>query len=160
MIKKEHWIETLGLIPHPEGGFYKELPASSEWLTEKNRPLYTTIYFLLTKESPSHFHQLTADEVWFFHYGQPLTVHELIGGEYRQTKLGLNCVQNEHLQYTVPKGSIFGSTVEEGYALVSCMVAPGFTFADFKLFEKTELLNSYPKHAEIIETLALETIKK
>lgn len=69
-------------------------------------------------------------------------------------------MQNEHLQYTVPKGSIFGSTVEEGYALVSCMVAPGFTFADFKLFEKTELLKSYPNYAEIIEILTLETIEK
>ena len=158
MHQKEYWIKELGLVPHPEGGFYKELPAASEWLVDQNRPLYTNIYFLLTKESPSHFHQLTADEVWYFHYGSALTVHELYEGEYRKTKIGLDIKNDERLSYTVPKGSIFGSTVEEGYALVSCMVSPGFTFDDFKLFEKRELLTLYPNQVEIIEKLALETI--
>ncbi|EOT49572.1 MULTISPECIES: cupin domain-containing protein [Enterococcus] len=158
MHQKEYWIKELGLVPHPEGGFYKELPAASEWLTDQNRPLYTNIYFLLTKESPSHFHQLTADEVWYFHYGSALTVHELYEGEYRKTKIGLDIKNEERLSYTVPKGSVFGSTVEEGYALVSCMVSPGFTFDDFKLFEKRELLRLYPDQVEIIEKLALETI--
>ena len=160
MIKKEYWIEKLGLIPHPEGGFYKELPSSTDMLEEKNKPLYTTIYFLLTESNPSHFHQLTSDEIWYFHYGSSLTVHELLEeGVYKQTSVGLNIETGDVLQYTVEKRSIFGSSVETGYALVSCMVSPGFTFDDFKLFTKEELLLSHPNHSEIIQKLAFDKIE-
>lgn len=162
MLDKQYWIDKLGLIPHQEGGFYKELPASNDWLTDKNRPLYTNIYFLLTEESPSHFHQLTADEVWYFHYGSSLKVHELLkDGSYKQTSVGLDIDGGDVLQYTVEKGSIFGSSVNEGddYALVSCMVAPGFSFEDFKLFTKEELIEKYPNEFEIIDQLAFENIE-
>ena len=26
MLDKQYWIDQLGLLPHPEGGYYKELP--------------------------------------------------------------------------------------------------------------------------------------
>lgn len=161
MLDKQYWIEKLGLIPHPEGGFYKELPHSNEWLEEKKRPLYTNIYFLLTEESPSHFHRLTADEVWYFHYGSSLKVHELLeDGSYKETSVGLDLEQGDVLQYVVEKGSIFGSSVNEGedYALVSCMVTPGFSFEDFTLFTKKELQEAYPEQLEIIEKLAFENL--
>ncbi|MFK4567912.1 cupin domain-containing protein [Enterococcus sp. UD-01] len=163
MLDKQYWIDKLGLVPHQEGGFYKELPASNDWLADKNRPLYTNIYFLLTEDSPSHFHQLTADEVWYFHYGSSLKVHELRkDGSYKETSVGLNIEQGDVLQYVVEKGTIFGSSVNKGdtYALVSCMVAPGFTFEDFKLFTKEELLEKYPENYEIIDRLAFEKISK
>jgi predicted cupin superfamily sugar epimerase len=38
--------------------------------------------------------------------------------------------------------------------LVSCAVAPGFDFRDFKLFERSELLRAYPEHKEIVERLS------
>lgn len=159
---KAYWIETLGLAPHPEGGFYKEMAPSNEWLEDKNRPMYTNIYFLLTEESPSHFHRLTADEVWYFHYGASLNVHELLpDGSYKKTQVGLSAEEGEVLQYVVPKGSIFGSSVNEGdgFALVSCMVSPGFTFADFELFDQKTLLATHPDHSEIIQSLAFESIE-
>jgi hypothetical protein len=55
----------------------------------------------------------------------------------------------------VPAGKIFGSTVDESdsYALVSCVVAPGFDFRDFKLMDKSELLEKYPDFPEIIARL-------
>lgn len=161
MLKKEYWIEKLGLVPHPEGGFYKELPHSREWMGDLNRPLYTNIYFLLTEESPSHFHQIASDEVWYFHYGSSLKVHELVeDGMYKQTSVGLNVENGDVLQYTVEKGSIFASSVNEGddYALVSCMVAPGFSFEDFKLFTKEKLKENYPNHFEVIDKLAFEVL--
>jgi predicted cupin superfamily sugar epimerase len=37
-----------------------------------------------------------------------------------------------------------------GYALVGCMVAPGFEFKDFELFERNYLLDKYPNFKEII----------
>lgn len=159
MKSKDYWIEKLQMEPHPEGGYYKELAPSNEWLEKANRPMYTTIYFLLTENNPSHFHQLTSNEIWYFHYGSSLTVHELLShGEYKKTSVGFNLDEGDVLQYTVEKGSIFGSSVETGYALVSCMVSPGFSFEDFKLFTKNELLESHPTHKEIINQLAYDQL--
>lgn len=155
----KQWIEELDLKPHPEGGYYKQTDYSDVTYTKKGKelPLYTNIYFLLTPESPSHFHQLTSDEMWFYHAGNPLTVHSLHeDGRYTKAFLGLDAGQTLH--HNVLAGTIFGSTVEEGYALVSCTVVPGFDFSDFKLFTKEDLLKKYPDHEEIIDHLAYETL--
>ena len=154
MRTKEEWIRNLHLIPHPEGGYYRQTDRSEEVYGEKSLPLYTNIYFLLTKESPSHFHRLTSDELWFYHGGSPLTIHSLKpDGTYEKNILGLS--EGQLLHHTVPAGEIFGSTVEEGYALVSCTVVPGFDFSDFRLFTEEELLKEYPQHEEIIRRLSI-----
>lgn len=120
----QYWIDHLNLEPHPEGGYYKQTDYSEVTYSDNNKelPLYTNIYFLLTPESPSHFHELTSDELWFYHAGSPLTVHSLHkDGSYTQTTLGLN--HGQKLHHNVPAGTIFGSTVETNYALVSCTVS-------------------------------------
>lgn len=155
----EEWIKELNLEPHPEGGYYRQTDRSKETYSREGKDfaLYTNIYFLLTPDSPSHFHQLTSDEMWFYHAGHPLTVHSLNpDGSYTKATLGLETAQTLH--HTVPAGTIFGSTVEEGYALVSCTVVPGFDFGDFKMFTKKELLEDFPKHQDIINQLAYETL--
>jgi len=154
MKTKEEWIRDLHLIPHPEGGYYRQTDRSEEVYGEKSLPLYTNIYFLLTKESPSHFHRLTSDELWFYHGGNALTIHSIKpDGTYEKNILGLS--EGQLLHHTVPAGEIFGSTVEEGYALVSCTVVPGFDFSDFRLFTEGELLKEYPQHEEIIRRLSI-----
>ncbi|MBG9982188.1 cupin domain-containing protein [Aerococcaceae bacterium DSM 111020] len=152
------WIEYYELLPHPEGGYFKQVAKSSDILQEerKERARYTSIYFLLTDDNPSRFHRLTADEIWYFHAGAPLTVHMISPeGDYQTVKIGANPQQDEQLQFTVPAGYIFGSTVDtpDAYALVSCMVAPGFEFEDFELFHREDLLAQYPDHQEIITRL-------
>ncbi|UJF14618.1 cupin domain-containing protein [Jeotgalibaca sp. MA1X17-3] len=155
----EYWINKLDLQPHPEGGYYKQTDYSKVTYSNNDKilPLYTNIYFLLTPESPSHFHELTSDELWFYHTGAPLTVHSLHkDGSYTQTALGID---NGHsLHHNVLAGTIFGSTVEEGYSLVSCTVIPGFDFDDFTLFTKDDLIKRYPNHQEIINRLAYEQL--
>jgi len=42
---------------------------------------------------------------------------------------------------------------DNSYSLVSCVVAPGFDFADFELFKQEELLKEFPDHKEIVERL-------
>jgi predicted cupin superfamily sugar epimerase len=42
-----------------------------------------------------------------------------------------------------------------GYSLVSCVVAPGFDFADFELAKKDELLKMYPNLTEEIEMFGM-----
>ncbi len=155
----QQWIEELNLVPHPEGGYYRQTDYAEEVYSEngKELPLYTNIYFLLTPDSPSHFHQLTSHEMWFYHAGNPLTVHSLHeDGSYSKVTLGLG--EGEVLHHNVHAGTIFGSTVDEDYALVSCTVVPGFDFSDFKLFTKEDLLENYPNHQEIIGHLAYEKL--
>lgn len=150
----QYWIDKLNLQPHPEGGYFRQTDISDATHNESGLPLYTNIYFLLSEDNPSHFHQLTSDELWFFHDGSPLTVHELLdNGSYTSTKIG-----KDSLHHTVHAGSIFGSTVETGYALVSCTVVPGFDFENFKLFTQSDLLSSHPEHKKIIERLAYKEL--
>lgn len=161
MKTKEEWINELHLEPHPEGGYYLRTEEASEKINRNSlmRPLYTSIYFLLTKDNPSHLHQLTADEIWYYHDGAPLTVHCLYeDGRYEAIKLGKDIANGERLHFCVPAGTIFGSTVAQEYSLVSCAVVPGFDFADFKLFTQEELLVKYPQHEGLIKHLAFENI--
>lgn len=149
-------VEKLELLPHPEGGFYKETYRSSHTTLNGNRSLMTSIYFLLTDKNFSRFHRIMSDEGWYFHEGTSLIVHELSEKGYTQTKLGLDIQNGEVPFHLVNAEVIFGSSIpqEDGYALVSCTVAPGFDFEDFELFDTQTLLNQYPEHAEIIRKLS------
>ncbi|MCY6960490.1 cupin domain-containing protein [Clostridium brassicae] len=159
MNSAEYFIENLEMIAHPEGGYYKESFVSEEDIRgRKDRKLWTSIYFLLRKGEVSNFHRLKSDEMWYYHSGSPLTIYMISSeGELTEEKLGLNIQNGERPQILVPKDYIFGSAMnEEGYALVGCMVSPGFHFDDFELFKREELLNNYPKYKEIINKLTRE----
>lgn len=156
------WAKKLDLEPHIEGGYFREV-YESEQLTKSRtgleRKLYTSIYFLLEHLNPSHFHRLTVDEIWYFHNGNPLTIHMIHpNGLYETVQLGINLPEGPRLQYRVPAGVIFGSSVavKEGFAVVSCMCGPGFEYEDFELFSTSQLLKEYPKHQKIIEYLTRE----
>jgi predicted cupin superfamily sugar epimerase len=146
-------IDRYGLLPHPEGGFYKETYRSPTSLLSPERSLMTTIFFLLTSEHVSRFHRIKSDELWFFHEGNTLCVHTLDNDGHCKHFVGLE--EGTSPQLLVPANTIFGSTVESenGYALVSCVVAPGFDFADFELFGKEQLLQWFPDHGAIIDRL-------
>ncbi len=149
-------INAFDLKSHPEGGFYVETYRSSETVPGKNRQLFTSIYFLITGNSCSRFHRIQSDECWYFHEGSTLLVESLLpDGSHQTIELGMNLKQGEVPFHVVPAKTIFGSHLKdgEGYALVSCAVAPGFDFEDFELFTAEELLKSYPQHPSIIEKL-------
>lgn len=153
-----YWTKQLKLETHPEGGsFASSFAAGSTIETPTGtRPLYTSIYFMLAAGEISHFHQLQSDELWYYHDGNALTVHMISNnGEYSSVKLGLDLEKGEQPQILVPAGAIFGSSmIESGdYALVGCMVSPGFDFEDFKLFTEEELVKQFPQHTEIIKKL-------
>lgn len=159
MTNYKDWIKDLGLLPHPEGGYYKETYLHPETLfTQKGeRSLSSSCLFLLTEENPSHLHRLSADETWFYHSGNALTVHCIFpDGNYEEVKIGPDVKKGQLLSWTVPAGTIFGSTVKSGYALVSCVVTPAFTFEDFELFTQEQLITHYPHLEKIIKQLAYE----
>jgi hypothetical protein len=151
-------VEKLQLQPHPEGGFYSETYRSEESITTKSgkRNLSTSIYFLLTSKNVSKFHRIKSDELWFFHEGSTLTVHMLNEHGHQQLSLGHPSINDRAVpQQLVPANTIFGSSVDkpDSYVLVSCVVSPGFDFADFELFGEKELTERYPSYSEIIQKL-------
>ncbi|MFC3880139.1 cupin domain-containing protein [Algoriphagus namhaensis] len=149
-------VKSLQLLPHPEGGFFKETYRSKDLLETPfgKRNLTTSIFFLLTSENVSRFHRIKSDEHWYFHEGSPLTVHTL--SEKGHSKLALGPVEEGYSPYQlVPANVIFGSSVDnpDSYSFVSCVVSPGFDFHDFELFDSSTLLKDFPDHSEIIEKL-------
>ena len=72
-------IDSLGLSPHPEGGWYRRTWQSEAAIGEnapdtdmgenstKARPLASLIYFLLPAGDASDWHVVDADELWLWH---------------------------------------------------------------------------------------------
>jgi predicted cupin superfamily sugar epimerase len=162
-----YWIERLGLVRHPEGGWFKETFRSSVVLPALGAPYdgvrvaSTDIYFLLEAHDVSHLHRLASEERWHFHIGGAMTVYAIFpDGTRHDLRLGPNPERGEHFQVGVPAGSVFGARVdatedpERAFSLVSCTVAPGFEFADFELCDRGELLARYPGHRQLIDELA------
>jgi uncharacterized protein len=157
MRNSEYYIEKLNMEPHVEGGYFKETFLSED-IDNNEKNLYSSIYFLLRTGEVSNFHRLKEDELWYFHAGESLTIYMIDEkGNLITKKLGLNIEDGEEPQVLVKKGCIFGSAMnEEGYALVGCMVAPAFSYNSFELFEREDLLKSYPEHKEVILKLTRE----
>lgn len=157
MKNAEYYIKNLEMLPHVEGGYFKESFLSEEKVRE-NKNLWSSIYFLLRTGEVSNFHRLKSDELWYYHDGETLTIYMISpGGELITKQLGINIEKGEVPQALVPKGYIFGSAMNnDGFSLVGCMVAPAFEYEDFELFEREYLLNLYPKHKDIIIKLTRE----
>lgn len=159
MQSADYWIEKLGLQAHPEGGYFRELYRSDLTQTFEmgQRNLATSIYFLLCQEEKSHFHQLTSDELWYFHAGGPASVHIFDHSGYRNVHLGLDLEAGQLPQILLPRKCIFAAEVldKSNYTLTGCVVAPGFDFQDFRLVPKRELLADFPEYAALIERFCL-----
>ena len=139
-------VQRLNLLPHPEGGFYKEMyraPLEFEVpILNGVRPAYTSIYFLLPGDSFSAWHKVASDESWFFHTGCSLSIYLMNAlGKLEEHRVGVD----DQLQMTVPANTWFAAKAHEAssFSLVSCTVAPGFDFADFELGRRQQLLDQF-----------------
>ncbi len=153
----QQWVERLGLHPHPEGGWFSECYRSQTRVTHggQERQAATSIYFLLGFGAVSRLHRLKFDELWYHHAGDALRIELLHSDGRRETvRLGPRAEAGERLQLAVPGGTVFGArAAEEGAALVGCMVAPAFEFADFEMPSRAQLLAEYPQQRALIEEL-------
>lgn len=151
------WISRLSLRPHPEGGHYAETYRSAYSVTspgEGETSAVTSIHYLLQGGDFSAFHRIAYPELWYHHEGSPLDIHEIdSSGAYRVRRLGRG--PGELLSLAVEPGTWFAAEVVErqGFALVSCAVAPGFRFEIFEMAKRETLLAEHPRHAEIITRL-------
>lgn len=160
----ENLVASLGLAPHPEGGFYRETYRAAEGIAQSALPSRftgtrshgTAIYYLLGAGDCSKLHRIKSDEIWHFYAGNPLLIVALSPvGELTVTTLGQDFSAGQVPQHVVPAGHWFGACPAEGsaYALAGCTVSPGFDFADFELAARGDLLAAFPQHRAWIEKL-------
>jgi predicted cupin superfamily sugar epimerase len=133
-------IQGLGLTPHPEGGYFREVYRSAARVHpldgRADRLALTTIYFLLVAGQVSRWHRVASDEVWHHYEGGPLEllvadsgfddVSRRLLGPVAETTQPVHVVVAGEWQAARPTGS---------YTLVGCTVGPGFEFADFQMLE-------------------------
>ena len=128
-------INYLKLTEHPEGGWFKETFQSKE--TSNGRSNSSLIYYLLKENENSHWHRVTdADEIWLWHLGDPLLLSYSDEQASKEITLGPDLKNNEKLQAVIPK-SVWQKAKSKGaWSLVSCVVAPAFSFDGFEMGKK------------------------
>ena len=158
------FVAQYQLVPHPEGGYYKETYRSGVVLNKELLPLgfcgdrnsSTAIYFLLEQGNFSAFHRIKSDECWHFYSGHTLLIHVLeTSGNFYTIKLGNDAANGEVFQAIVPANSWFASepAPNGSYCFVGCTVSPGFHFEDFELGKAAKLSTDYPSKKELISRL-------
>ncbi len=161
------WVEYLKLTKHPEGGYYKETYRSKDLISKQGLPekfpgsrtVSTAIYFLLEQGNFSAFHRIKSDEMWHFYEGDMIEIFAIkSNGVLQKIKLGKNPKNGEVFQAVIPADTWFASRVNKNgtFGLVGCTVAPGFDFMDFEMAERKELIEEFPVHEEIINSLTRE----
>ena len=157
-------ISGLGLIPHPEGGYFREIYRSAappmesmgktdlrgrmmpvEGVEDSKRNEMTSIYWMATHEH--HFLWMglnISPHVHYYHGGHPFTyILFYPDGLIDEITMGPDPSSGHVMQMVVPTGTFkagFLHNKEEGaYFLVGEAVSPGFDFRDFKFICLEEL---------------------
>jgi len=171
--QRDELIRRFNLLPHPEGGFYRETYRADLRVNRRDESVgdqsnrsapatyaaSTAIYYLLCDGAYSAWHRIRSDEIWHFYTGDPIDIHVLrADGSQVSHRLGnpleaANPSSKVMFQVVVAAGDWFAAgRVEDqhGFALAGCTVAPGFEFADFEIASLDALLASHPQHEGMI----------
>lgn len=141
---RPHTAELLDLAPHPEGGWYRETWRSPVTFApaglDGERASATCIYFLLEPGEESQWHRVRSAELWLWHGPGSLEL-DLGGsgdapglGDTTKVILGVDVTADQRPHAVVP-ADVWQAARPAGpeSVLVSCVVSPGFDFADFSL---------------------------
>ncbi|MFC5066133.1 cupin domain-containing protein [Actinomycetospora atypica] len=125
----------LGLEPHPEGGWFRRIWAAPATVHPPGypgeRPTATAIHYVLGPGERSVWHRVRSDELWLWQGGGVLSLwigDAPEGGD--EHRLG----PDDELSALVPGGSWQrAEPAGDHEVLVTCVVSPGFDFADFEV---------------------------
>jgi predicted cupin superfamily sugar epimerase len=172
-------IALLKLEPHREGGYFRRTyeskmnvsitdDAGAQSENDPNsgikRHIMTSIYYLLTSESPIMCMNLNrSDIIHYYHLGCPveyLVINPRDPGVISRERLGPDILSGQKLQVLIPGGCwrcahiLMGSegASSDGYSLTSEAVAPGFDYADNQLATREEISGKFPHLWETLET--------
>jgi uncharacterized protein len=128
-------IQQLALIPHPEGGYYRE--TFRDPLPLGQRSASTAIYFLLPRGEVSRWHRIDASEVFHFYGGAPLELKTRNEGQANAQEvtriLGPDLLAGQRPQLVVAPQLWQSARSLGDYSLVGCTVSPGFEFEHFEI---------------------------
>ncbi len=128
--------ESLGLLPHPEGGSYRETwraPGAVPTPAGDRSPA-TSILYLLEPGQASRWHRVRSAELWLWQGGGPLLLS--LGGTSDSPALTstVELGPSGVLQRLVEPGQWQAAAPSGDQAVLSgCVVVPGFDFADFEI---------------------------
>lgn len=143
-MKASELVTQLSLLPHPEGGWYRELYRSHERVqtARGTRSALTTIHYLLEQQQLSRWHVVDADEVWHFYAGSALELLEYDPAKRHLTRHVLGGLRDGRQTVAVIPSGVWQAARTLGeYSLVGCTVGPGFEFEDFRF------VAALPEHA-------------
>jgi predicted cupin superfamily sugar epimerase len=126
------------LEPHPEGGWFRETWRSTVEFEPDgyggSRASATAIYFLLATGEESRLHRVRSAELWLWHSGGPLTLEYQELSDEHSVVLGPDVRAGQQPQAVVPAGAWQAARpAGDESVLVSCIVSPGFDYADFTM---------------------------
>jgi predicted cupin superfamily sugar epimerase len=127
-------IALLDLLPHPEGGHFRETFRDPS-ATGGGRSASTAIYYLLARGERSHWHRIDAVETWHWYAGAPLALDTASAETCKVERLilGPDLVAGERPQAVIPAQTWQAAESRGDWTLVGCTVVPGFDFAGFEL---------------------------
>jgi len=157
-------VERLGLVPHPEGGFFREVYRADTTIEHPgagagenpSRAAGTLIYFLLAGDDFSAFHRVRhSDEIWHLYAGGPLEIFVLDDEGALARRVLTSDLGAGEPTVIVPGDHWQAARLVDGaaWALGGCTVAPGFEFEDFEMPTGDTLARRYPAHAVTIRQL-------
>lgn len=124
-------IEALGLQPHPEGGWYREMHRAAT--QPGQRSAGTAIYYLLQAGERSHWHRVDATEIWHWYAGAPLILSTSAGDEVATHRLGADIAGGQRPLAVVEPFEWQSAETQGDWTLCGCTVSPGFEFAGFEM---------------------------
>lgn len=127
------------LQPHPEGGWFRRTWTSPVSVTRADgrvRPTATTVLFALPAGEASRWHRVASTEMWVAQAGQVVLEVAPHGpdGPVHTHRLGVLPEDDGTVpQVVVPAGTWQRTLPGDADAVVTCLVSPGFDWADLEL---------------------------
>ncbi len=147
---KKTIIKQLELQPHPfEGGYFRRTYEADIRVNRdgKSRHIMTSIYYLLTNDSPvGLLNKNTSDIIHYHHLGSAIE-YQLISpeGKLETQVLGPGLAKGQQLQLLVKGGYWKAARLLTGeYGLLSEAVAPGFEYEDNQLATTEDFGQQFP----------------
>jgi len=129
-LNADELISRFGLIPHPEGGNYRETFRSCS--EDGGRGAVSAIYYLLRAGELSAWHRVDAIEIWHYYGGATLELR--ISRDARNVSEHLLGIEpGAEPQVAVPAHSWQSARSMGAWTLVGCTVSPAFEFEGFEM---------------------------